>query len=101
MEIRLQQEVMTSATQALDARADELASRATQIEASVASLLGGWRGDAADRFATHWEEWRSSAALVLDHLGADIAAVRHAGAQLTDVDTDRGQAHTRLSRRLG
>lgn len=101
MTMQLDVAALTSSAQALDERASEMASRRTQIEAAVESLLAHWRGDAARRFAAHWEEWRSSADAVIDGLTSNVARARLCGDQLAGADRDAGDAHDRLLGRLG
>lgn len=101
MRVELDHAVMTTSAGSLESRAAEMAARRAQVEGSVDSLLAHWRGDAATRFATLWEEWRSSADAVLDGLSADVAGMRHAHDLMTCADQSTGEAHTRLRGRLG
>ncbi|WP_104105462.1 WXG100 family type VII secretion target [Nocardioides sp. 616] len=101
MSIQLDHAHVSRATDKLAARAAEMAARRAQIEASVESLMTGWRGEAAARFAAFWEEWRDSADAVIDGLSTGVDGVRYADSQLSIADTGSGDAHTRMRGRLG
>ena len=101
MRVQLDHAVMSSSAGSLESRASEMSSRRAQIEASVEALLAHWRGEAATRFADLWEEWSSSAELVLDGLSADISGIRQSHDLISCADESTGDEHTRLQGRLG
>jgi WXG100 family type VII secretion target len=101
MNIRLDPAQLSIGADAVEARAADMATRRTQIEASVETLLATWHGDAAGRFALLWEEWRDGADGVIAGLGASAVALRAARDDVSGADGTSSEAHHRLSRRLG
>ena len=101
MNIRLDPAQLSIGADAVEARAADMVTRRTHIEASVDSLLATWHGDAADRFALLWEEWRDGADDVIAGLAASAAALRAARDDVAGADGTSSEAHDLLSRRLG
>ncbi|HXH78961.1 WXG100 family type VII secretion target [Nocardioides sp.] len=101
MNITLDPAHLSVGAAAVDARAADMAARRTHIEASVDALLASWHGDAADRFARLWEEWRTGADDVIAGLTAGAVALRSARDDLCAADASSSDAHDLLSRRLG
>jgi WXG100 family type VII secretion target len=101
MNIRLDPAQLSLGADALEARAADMATRRTQVEASVDALLSGWRGAAADRFAGLWEEWRTGADGVIAGLSASAAAVRAARDDVSLADSSSSETHLLLAQRLG
>jgi WXG100 family type VII secretion target len=90
-----------AATTSLADRLAELDTRRRAIEATVAGLLAGWRGQAATAFRSEWETWCQAAASVSDDLGATVAALDRARGDLLVADDDSGLGPARLEGRLG
>lgn len=90
-----------AATTALADRLADLDTRRRAAEASVAGLLAGWHGDAATAFRSEWEAWREAAASVSDDLGATVAALDRARADVVSADDGSGLGSARLEGRLG
>lgn len=101
MNIRLDPAQLSIGADAVEVRAADMATRRTQIEASVDALLASWHGAAADRFASLWEEWRDGADGVIAGLAASAVALRAARDDLSLADASSSQAHAHLARRLG
>jgi WXG100 family type VII secretion target len=101
MNIRLDPAQLSIGADAVEARAADMAIRRTHIEASVDSLLSSWHGDAADRFALLWEEWRDGADGVTAGLAAGAVALRAARDDVAGSDGASFETHGNLSRRLG
>lgn len=78
-----------------------MATRRTQIEASVDALLSTWHGAAADRFAELWDDWRDGADTVIAGLSSSAVALRAARDDATLADTSSSESHDLLARRLG
>lgn len=101
MSITLDPAHLSVGADVVDARANDMVSRRAHIEASVDALLRSWHGDAADRFARLWEEWRTGADDVIAGLVAGAVALRSARDDLCAADVSSSEAHDLLSRRLG
>lgn len=101
MNVRLDPAQLSIGADAVEARAADMATRRTRIEASVDSLLSGWHGAAADRFAGLWEEWRTGADGVISGLAASAVALRSARDDATLADGSSSEIHAELGRRLG
>lgn len=101
MNIRLDPAHLSLGADAMETRAADMATRRTHIEASVDALLATWHGDAADRFAGLWEEWRSGADGVIASLAASAVALRAARDDVAGADTSASETHDRLAGRLG
>ncbi len=101
MNIRLDPAQLSIGADAVEARAADMATRRTRIEASVDALLATWHGDAADRFAVLWEEWRSGADGVIAGLAASAVALRAARDDVSSTDASSSETHDRLAGRLG
>ena len=85
----------------LHARLADLDERRRAAATTVARLLDTWRGAAASRFGEQWTQWDVHAAAVLDALGASLAAIDLARAEMLEVDGLRGEAAASLVGRLG
>lgn len=85
----------------LHARLADLDERRRAAATTVARLLDTWRGAAASRFGEQWTQWDVHAAAVLDALGASLAAIDLARAEMLEVDGLRGGAAASLVGRLG
>lgn len=101
MNIRLDPAHLSIGANAVEARATDMATRRTRIEASVDTLLASWHGDAADRFAGLWEEWRAGADGAIAALAASAVALRAARDDVAVADTSSSETHDRLAGRLG
>lgn len=101
MNIRLDPAQLSIGADAVEARAADMATRRTQIEASVDALLAGWHGAAADRFADLWEEWRDGVDGVIAGLSASAVALRATRDEMSLADASSSEAHSHLTRRLG
>ena len=86
---------------ALSARAVDLADEQQRLAEVVRAMLDGWRGDAADAFRGHWEDWRDGAEGVVAALGARLDAVDLACADLDASDAASAVSSSRLRGRLG
>lgn len=85
----------------LHARLADLVERRRAAATTVAALLDTWRGATATGFAERSAEWDDHAGAVLDALGASLAAIDLARADLLDADSRRGDAAAVLAGRLG
>ncbi|WP_159083528.1 WXG100 family type VII secretion target [Nocardioides terrigena] len=101
MNIRLDPAHLSIGADAIEARAADMATRRTRIEASVDALLATWHGDAADRFAGLWAEWRTGADGVIAGLAGSAGALRAARDDVSLADASSSDTHDRLAGRLG
>ena len=101
MNIRLDPAQLSIGADAVEARAADMATRRTRIGASVDALLATWHGDAADRFAGLWEEWRSGADGVIAGLASSAVALRAAHDDVLSTEVSSSETHDRLAGRLG
>jgi WXG100 family type VII secretion target len=101
MNVRLDPARLSIGADAVEARAADMATRRTQIGASVDALLSTWHGAAADRFAALWEDWRYGADTVIAGLSTSAVTLRAARDDLTLADTSSSEAHDLLAKRLG
>lgn len=101
MNVRLDPARLSVGADSVEARAADMAARRAEIEASVDTLLAGWRGDAAERFAGLWEEWRAGADAVISSLSSSAVALRAARDDVWSADDSCSEAHDLLARRLG
>ena len=101
MNIRLDPAQLSIGADAVEARAADMTTRRTQIEASVDALLAGWHGAAADRFDGLWEEWRDGADRVIAGLAASAISLRAARDEVSLADASSSETHSHLARRLG
>lgn len=92
---------ISASSDAIEARAADMASRRAVVEESVEALLATWRGEAALRFGELWAEWRDSADAVIDGLGGSVDSLRGARDLLCRADSGVGATHDRLRGRLG
>jgi WXG100 family type VII secretion target len=101
MNIRLDPAHLSIGADAVEARATDMAARRARIQASVDVLLATWHGDAADRFAGLWEEWRTGADSVIAGLAASAVALRAARDDVSSADASSTETYDRLAGRLG
>ena len=101
MDVRIDPAQLSTGADALESRAAEMAARRDRIEASVDTLLTGWHGDAAVRFAELWKEWRAGADGVIAGLASSAVALRSARDDASWADTSVSATHDLLCRRLG
>ena len=101
MNVRLDRAQLSLGANCVEARAADMARRRARIEASVEDLLAGWHGDAADRFAVLWEEWRTAADGVIAGLATRAVALRSARDDASSADASVSETHHLLCRRLG
>lgn len=90
-----------AASAVLAARLDDLDARRRAAEATVEGLLGAWHGEAASAFRADWETWSAAAAAVVSDLGATVAALPSARADVVDGDRSAGASAATLAGRLG
>jgi WXG100 family type VII secretion target len=101
MNLRLDPAQLSIGADAVEARAADMATRRTRIQASVDALLAGWHGAAADRFAGLWEEWRTGADSVIAGLASSAVALRSARDDVSLADGSSSETHAALGGRLG
>lgn len=88
-------------TAAVRLRLEHLDERRRGAEQSVERVLATWRGDAAEHFRAHWEEWNRGALAVIDQLSAAAEGLDHVRRELTGADHHSEQSAGRLTGRLG
>lgn len=85
-----------AATASLAARLDDIDTRRRAAETTVEGLLHTWHGEAATAFRTEWEAWSTAAASVVSDLGAAVAALPSARAEVVIADSAAAQLGGRL-----
>jgi uncharacterized protein YukE len=85
----------------LRSRLADLEERRSAAARTVAALLETWHGAAAAGFGERWEQWDEGAAAVMESLGASLAALDLARADVLATDARRGESAAVLAGRLG
>jgi WXG100 family type VII secretion target len=89
--LRVQPEVMLTASQALAGAAKDLRTRLVELDGEVRDMLAGWQGGAGGAYGKAWELWHKGAGEVQLGLAILAKVVENAGAQFDAQDSASGQ----------
>lgn len=59
--LRVDPDTVRRVARAVDAGAEDLRNRLTDLDRRVAAVLGGWRGASGSAWAAAWEQWHRGA----------------------------------------
>ncbi|BBX47936.1 pore-forming CpnT exporter EsxF [Mycobacterium cookii] len=90
--LRVQPEVMHSASQALSAAAKDLHTRLIELDGQVRELLARWRGGSGDAYGEAWDLWHRGTGEVQLGLSTLAKVVGVAGAEFQGHDQTATQA---------
>ncbi len=79
--LRVQPEVMQTASQALAGASKDLQTRLVDLDAQVREMLAGWQGSSGGAYAEAWALWHKGAAELQLGLSTLAKAVGNAGNQ--------------------
>ena len=99
--ITAERTAFTDAIADLHDAADRLRGDRRRAARSVAGLLSGWHGDAADSYEAGWSAWCDGADRVADGLTTMAGLLRAVAADLDGVDDATASDLHRLAARLG
>jgi WXG100 family type VII secretion target len=85
--LRVQPEVMLTASQALAGAAKDLRTRLVELDGEVRDMLAGWQGGAGGAYGKVWDLWHKGAGEVQLGLSILTQMVENAGAQFQAQDS--------------